>query len=86
MYVITAIKIIQIVMTITFNAVITAIMAITFIVAITANVFITATFAITINREKLIDVAAVTVLMELQPLLYGRGNNQRQLQPLKMSL
>ena len=62
-YVITAIKFIQAIMTITANVVITAIMAISAIMAIAANVFITATIAITTNKEKLIDFAVIAVLM-----------------------
>ena len=61
MYVNTAIKYIETIMTITANAVITAIMAIRAIMAITANIFITATIAITKNKEKLIDFAVISV-------------------------
>ena len=63
MCVIIAIKSIQTIMTIAVNAFITAIMAITAIKAITANLFITATIAITTNKEKHVDVTAITELI-----------------------
>ena len=71
MYVITAIKSIQTIMIITANAVITAYMAITAIMAIAAQ-FITATLAITTNIEKLIDVAATTVLMGITGIAFSQ--------------
>ena len=49
-------------MTVTANAVITAFMAIAAIMTITTNLFITATIEITTNKEKLKDVAGITVL------------------------
>ena len=49
-------------MTITVNAVITAIMAIKAIMTITTNLFKTATIKIRTNKEKLKDVAGITVL------------------------
>ena len=50
-------------MTLTTNAVITAIMAITDNMAITANLFITANIVLTSKIEKLIDFAAIIILM-----------------------
>ena len=49
-------------MTGTASAVFTAIMAIAAIMTITTNLFITATIKITTNKEKLKDVAGITVL------------------------
>ena len=48
-------------MTIALTAVIEAFVALTAIMVITANPFVAATIAITTNKEKLIDVAAITV-------------------------
>ena len=50
-------------MTIIANTVITAFMVITAIMPIRANLTINVTIAITTNEGKLIDVAAITVLM-----------------------